>query len=121
MRCLLLGTSLLLLLCGTCVATDVEQAHRMALAALDKFQDCLADEYARVVHAKKMTEPEFVNYVGGACIPLREEYRTSVLNFLEMQFPMMKNSLHVDSANEAVKQVQGDIVRAYVRGELHQD
>jgi hypothetical protein len=121
MRCWLLGASLLLSLCGMCAAADVEQLHRSAMAALDKFQDCLSDEYAKVAHAKKMTEPEFVVYIGGACIPSREEYRAAMRDFLAIQFPMMNEVLHTDSADEAVKQIQADIVRAYVRGELHRD
>ncbi len=121
MRCSLLGASLLMLQCGFCFAADADQAHRSAMAALDKFQDCLSDEYVRVAHAKEMTEPEFVVYIGGVCIPPREDYRTKMREFLIIQFPMMKESLHVDSANEAVKQVQGDIVRAYVRGELRRE
>jgi hypothetical protein len=121
MRCWLLGASLLLSLSGMCAAADVEQLHRSALAALDKFQDCLADEYVKVARAKKMTEPEFVVYIGGVCIPSREEYRSVMREFLAIQFPMMKQSLHADSADEAVKQVQGDTVRAYVRGELHRE
>ena len=121
MRCSLLSISLILLLCGMCSAADVEQTHRSAVSALDKFQDCLSDEYAKVVHAKKMTEPEFVVYIGGVCIPPREEYRAAMRKFIAVQFPMMNARLHADSADEAVKQVQIDIVRAYVRSELHRD
>jgi hypothetical protein len=102
-------------------ATDEEQSHRRAIAALDDYQDCLTVEYEKVARSKKMTEPEFVVYVGGACISNRENYRAEMLRFLTVQFPMMKQNLHVDSANDAVEQVQRDLVRAYVKGEIHRD
>jgi hypothetical protein len=38
---------------------------------------------------------------------------------MSLQFPMMSQSLQTDSANDAVIQMQKDIVRAYARGELH--
>jgi hypothetical protein len=41
--------------------------------------------------------------------------------FLTVQFPMMKQRLQVDSANDAVEQVQRDLVRAYAKGEIHRD
>jgi hypothetical protein len=121
MRCSLLAVTFIFFVCGACVAADLEQAHRNAMATLDNFQDCLSDEYVKVTHAKKMTEQEFVVYIGGACIPAREDYRARMGEFLAAQFPMMKQSLHIDSANESVKQIQADIVRAYVRGELHRE
>jgi hypothetical protein len=121
MRCILLCVLILLPVSGAASATDEEQAHRRAITALDDYQDCLAEEYENVSRSKKMPEQEFVVYIGGVCIPSRESYRARILDFLTIQFPMMKQSLRIDSANDAVEHVQRDLVRAYVRGETHRD
>ena len=78
MRCVPLCVSIFLLLCRTVAAADEEQAHRRVVAALDEFQDCLNDEYVQVTRSGKMTEQEFVVYIGGACVPFRETYRTTM-------------------------------------------
>ncbi len=44
-----------------------------------------------------------------------------MLDFLSVQFPMMKQSLHRDSADEAVQQRQKDVIRAYVRSKTQRN
>jgi hypothetical protein len=43
------------------------------------------------------------------------------LDLMAIEFPMFNQKLQIESANEAVVEMQKNIVRTYVRSELHQD
>jgi hypothetical protein len=107
--------------CGPALTDDVDRLRRTAVLASDNYQDCLVDQYEQVTRHRSMTEPQFVEHISLACIPIRERYRVAMLHLLACQFPMLRPEFHVDAANEAVAQMQKDIVRTYVRNDLHQD
>ncbi|HLX18289.1 MAG TPA: hypothetical protein VKS24_24120 [Bradyrhizobium sp.] len=96
------------------MATEVEDAHRQALAGRDAYWNCLAQQYTRDGN-KAMSGEEFTSLIANACPSERQNFRVTLVDYLSMQFPDANGGDHMTTANKAIALAQEDIVTAFVK------
>jgi hypothetical protein len=95
-------------------AGEVEEAHRQALQGRDSYWNCLAREYSQD-RIKTMSSEDFTADIAGACPSERQNFRVTLLDFLNVQYPDVGSDAHLTTANRAIELAQKDIVTAFVR------
>jgi hypothetical protein len=96
------------------IADEVEDAHRLAVMGRDSYWNCLAREYPRDTN-KAMSEQDFGSLIARVCTSERQNFRTSLVDFLTLQFPDADAGKHLTTANRAIELAQKDIVTAFVK------
>jgi hypothetical protein len=96
------------------IAEDVEDSHWLAVTARDSYWNCLAREYPRDAN-RAISDQDFASLIGRACASERQNFRTSLVDFLASQFPDAEQGAHLTTANRAIALAQRDIVTAFVR------
>jgi hypothetical protein len=95
-------------------AGEVEEAHRNALQGRDSYWNCLAREYTQD-HIKSMSTEDFTANIASACPSERQNFRVTLLDYLNVQYPDVGSDAHLTTANHAIELAQKDIVTAFVR------
>ena len=95
-------------------AGEVEEAHRLALQGRDSYWNCLAREYSQD-RIKSMSTEDFSANIAGACPSERQNFRVTLLDYLNTQYPDGGSDAHLTTANHAIELAQKDVVTAYVR------
>jgi len=95
-------------------AGEVEEAHRQALQGRDSYWNCLAREYTQD-RIKSMSTEDFTANIASACPSERQNFRVTLLDFLNTQYPDGGSDAHLTTANHAIELAQRDIVTAFVR------
>jgi hypothetical protein len=94
-------------------ADDVGDAHKLALQGRDSYWNCLAREYGRP-DAKTMSAQDFTANIASACPSERQNFRVTLLDFLNLQFPDNQADANLATVNHAIELAQKDIVTAFV-------
>jgi hypothetical protein len=106
---------LVLFLVGSgALAGEVEEAHRQALQGRDFYWNCLAREYS-LDRIKSMSAEDFTADIASACPSERQNFRVTLLDYLNVQYPDAGSDAHLTTANRAIELAQKDIVTAFVR------
>ncbi len=95
-------------------ATEVDDAHRQALAGRDAYWNCLAQEYSRDGN-KAMSGEDFTSLIANVCPSERQNFRVMLVDYLSMQFPNADAGDHMTTANKAIALAQKDVVTAFVK------
>ena len=95
-------------------ADELGDAHKLALQGRDSYWNCLAREYPRDTN-KAMSEQDFTSLITRVCPSERQNFRTSLVDFLTLQFPNAEAGTHLTTANRAIELAQKDIVTAFVK------
>ena len=95
-------------------AGEVEEAHRQALQGRDSYWNCLAREYTQD-RIKSMSAADFTADIAGACPSERQNFRVTLLDYLNTQYPDVGSDAHLTTANHAIELAQKDVVTAFVR------
>jgi hypothetical protein len=95
-------------------AGEVEEAHRQALQGRDFYWNCLAREYTQD-RIKSMSAEDFTANIASACPSERQNFRVTLLDYLNTQYPDVGSDAHLTTANHAIELAQKDIVTAFVR------
>jgi hypothetical protein len=106
--------AILVMSCSVAIADEVDDAHRLAVTGRDSYWNCLAREYPRDAN-KAMSEQDFTSLIARVCASERQNFRTSLVDFLTLQFPTSDAGAHLATANRAIELAQKDIVTAFVR------
>ncbi|MFL6838582.1 MAG: hypothetical protein ACJ8FZ_14975 [Bradyrhizobium sp.] len=106
--------AILVMMCSAAIADETEDAHRMAVTGRDSYWNCLAREYPRDKN-KVLSEQDFKSLIANVCASERQNFRTSLVDFLTLQFPDVDAGAHLTTANRAIELAQKDIVTAFVR------
>jgi len=106
--------AILVMASSVALADEVEDAHRLAVTGRGSYWNCLAREYPRDAN-KAMSEQDFTSLIARACASERQNFRTSLVDFLTLQFPGAEDGTHLATANRAIALAQKDIVTAFVR------
>jgi len=112
MRALLAAA--LVIVGSAAMATEVEDAHRQALAGRDAYWNCLAQEYTRDGN-KAMSGEDFTSLIANVCPSERQNFRVTLVEYLSMQFPDADAGDHMTTANKAIALAQKDIVTAFAK------
>ena len=104
----------LVLTSSVATADDFEDAHRLAVTGRDSYWNCLAREYPRDTN-KAMSEQDFTSLITRVCASERQSFRTSLVDFLTLQFPNAEAGTHLTTANRAIELAQKDVVTAFVK------
>jgi len=112
MRALVAAT--LAMVSSAAIASDVEDAHRQALAGRDAYWNCLAREYARDGN-KTMSGQDFTSLIASVCPSERQNFRVMLVDYLSIQFTDADAGDHMTTANNAIALAQTDIVAAFVK------
>jgi hypothetical protein len=95
-------------------AGEVDEAHRQALQGRDSYWNCLAREYTQD-RIKSMSAEDFTASIASACPSERQNFRVTLLDYLNTQYPDVGSDAHLTTANRAIELAQKDIVTAFVR------
>jgi hypothetical protein len=106
--------AILVMTSSTAIADEIEDAHRMAVTGRDSYWNCLAREYPRDTN-KAMPEQDFTSLIARVCGSERQNFRTSLVDFLTLQFPDVDAGAHLTTANRAIELAQKETVTAFVR------
>jgi hypothetical protein len=96
------------------MADDVEDAHRQALVGRDSYWNCLAQQYTQDSN-KSMSGQDFTLQIASVCPSERQNFRTSLVDYLTVQFPNVDTGAHMTTANNAIALAQKDIVTAFIK------
>jgi hypothetical protein len=96
------------------MADEIDDAHRQAISGRDSYWNCLAQEYPRASN-KSMSDQDFTLHIASVCSSERQNFRASLVDYLNMQFPGVDAGAHMTTANDAIALAQKDIVTAFVR------
>jgi hypothetical protein len=96
------------------MADEIADAHRLAVAGRDSYWNCLAREYSRDGN-RTLSGPDFTSLIASVCASERQNFRTSLIEYLSMQFPDADATAHMTTANNAIGLAQKDIVTAFIR------
>lgn len=102
----------LALITSGAAADDMQDAHKLALQGRDSYWNCLAREYMRP-DAKAMSAQDFTANIAGACPSERQNFRVTLLGYLNLQFPDNQAEANLATANRAIELAQKDIVTAF--------
>jgi hypothetical protein len=105
---------LLGLMASPTLADEIDDAHRQALRGRDDYWNCLAREYQRN-DTKMMSAQDFTADITSACPSERQNFRVSLLGYLDQKFPDATDGEHLTTANKAIELAQQDIITAFVR------
>lgn len=106
--------AILVMISSAALADEADDAHRLAVTGRDAYWNCLAQEYPRDTN-KAMSEQDFTSLIARACASERQNFRTSLIDFLTLQFSETEAGSHLTTANRAIELAQKDIVTAFVR------
>lgn len=95
-------------------ASEIDDAHRAAVAGRDSYWNCLAREYPRDSN-KNMSGEQFTSLIASVCASERQNFRVMLVDFLSLQFPDVDAGAHMTTANNAIASAQKDVVNAFVR------
>ena len=96
------------------LADEIGDAHRLALQGRDSYWNCLAREYTQD-RIKSMSAADFTADIAGACPSERQNFRVTLLDYLNTQYPDGGSDAHLTTANHAIELAQKDVVTAFVR------
>jgi hypothetical protein len=96
------------------MADDIDDAHRQALVGRDSYWNCLAQQYTEDSN-KSMSGQDFTRHIASVCPSERQNFRTSLVDFLTVQFPNVDAGVHMTTANNAIALAQKDIVTAFIK------
>ena len=91
------------------LADDVENAHRLALHGCDSYWNCLAREYSRP-DTRGMSTQDFYDDIAGPCPSERQNFRVTLLNCLNLQFPNREGDANLAAANHVIDLAQREIL-----------
>jgi hypothetical protein len=104
----------LVMTASAAAASDIDDAHRQAVAGRDSYWNCLAREYPRDSN-KNLSGAEFTSLIASVCASERQNFRVMLVDFLSLQFPDIDAGAHLTTANNAIASAQRDVVTAFVR------
>ncbi len=104
----------MLISASSAMASELDDAHRLALQGRDSYWNCLAREYSAPGN-QAMSEQEFTRDVASVCPSERQNFRVTLLDYLTQQYPDAEAGAHLATANRAVEAAQKDVVTAFVR------
>jgi hypothetical protein len=110
----MMAAAILVVMSSAAIADEVEDAHRLAVTGRDAYWNCLAREYPRDTN-KAMSEQDFTSLIARVCASERQNFRTSLVDFLTLQSPDTDAGAHLTTANRAIELAQRDIVTAFVK------
>jgi len=113
MRMMMMALALTTVASGA-LASEVDDAHHLAIQGRDSYWNCLAREYSPD-HLKTMSAQDFTADIANACPSERQNFRVSLIDYLSMQFPEKDSETHLTTANRAIELAQKDIVTAFLR------
>lgn len=96
------------------IADELEDTHRLAVAARDSYWKCLAREYSRDSN-KGMSGEDFASHLAHVCTSERQSFRVALINYLSIQFPGTDPEAPLATANSAIALAQKDIVTAFIK------
>jgi hypothetical protein len=99
---------------SSAAASELDDAHRLALQGRDSYWNCLAREYSAPGN-QAMSEQEFSRDVASVCPSERQNFRVTLQDYLTQQYPGVEPEAHLATANRAVEAAQKDVVTAFVR------
>jgi hypothetical protein len=104
-----------LVMMGSVVLGDeLDDAHRQALSGRDSYWNCLARQYQRE-DSRNISGTDFISLIAGACSSERQNFRTTLMHYLLLQFPDVDAGAHMTTANNAIASAQKDVVTAFIK------
>lgn len=95
-------------------ASELDDAHRLAISGRDTYWNCLAQEYNEE-RDQPMSEQDFNRQIADVCPSERQSFRVALVDYLALQFPSVDTDRHMTSANNAIALAQKDVTTAYAR------
>ena len=96
------------------MASEIEDAHRQAVAGRDSYWNCLAQEYSKDGN-KGMSGQDFTALIASVCASERQNFRVMLVDYLSLQFPSDDTGAHMTTANNAIASAQKDVVMAFIK------
>ena len=112
MRTLILAA--LVMTASAAAASEIDDAHRQAVAGRDSYWNCLAREYPRDGN-RNLSGEQFTSLIASVCASERQNFRVMLVDFLSLQFPDVDAGAHMTTVNNAIASAQKDVVAAFVR------
>jgi hypothetical protein len=112
MRAIILAA--LVTMASAAAASELDDAHRAAVAGRDSYWNCLAREYPRDSN-RNLSGAEFTSLIASVCGSERQNFRVMLVDYLSLQFPDVDAGAHMTTANNAIASAQKDVVTAFVR------